>query len=78
MLPGALANPTPGTIVVHFNGKVQVDVQGMWTSLDNHLVTATAQPGIGNATTVPSSHLVGGHSPWQQRRRLCEAATTVG
>ena len=24
-LPGALANPTPGTIVVHFNGKVQVD-----------------------------------------------------
>ena len=77
MLPGALANPTPGTIVVHFNGKVQVDVQGMWTSLDNHLVTATAQPGIGNATTVPSCHLVGGHS-WQQRRRLCEAATTVG
>ena len=28
MLPGALANPTPGTIVVHFNGKVQVDVAG--------------------------------------------------
>ena len=26
MLPGALANPTPGTIVVHFNGKVR------WTS----------------------------------------------
>jgi hypothetical protein len=60
MLPGALANPTPGTIVVHFNGKVQVDVQGMWTSLDNHLVTATAQPGIGNATTVPSSTSLAG------------------
>ena len=28
MLPGALANPTPGTIVVHFNGKVQVDFSG--------------------------------------------------
>ena len=27
-LPGALANPTPGTIVVHFNGKVQVDFSG--------------------------------------------------
>ncbi len=77
MLPGALANPTPGTIVVHFNGKVQVDVQGMWTSLDNHLVTATAQPGIGNATTVPSSTSLAGIL-WQQRRRLCEAATTVG
>ena len=60
MLPGALANPTPGTIVVHFNGKVQVDVQGMWTSLDNHLVTATARPDIGNATTVPVVHLAGG------------------
>ena len=24
-LPGALANPTPGTIVVHVNGKVEVD-----------------------------------------------------
>ncbi len=32
MLPGPLANPTPGTIVVHFNGKVQVDVGGVWTS----------------------------------------------
>ena len=25
MLPGALANPTPGTIVVHINAKVQVE-----------------------------------------------------
>ena len=33
MLPGALANPTPGTIVVHFNGKVQVDVQGCGPAL---------------------------------------------
>ena len=46
MLPGAAANPTPGTIVVHFNGKVQVDAWGLWTSLDNHLVTATAQAGV--------------------------------
>src|SRR5215472_18390010 len=53
-LPGALANPTPGTIVIHVNGKVQVDFQTAWTSLDNHLVTATARPTIGNATTAPA------------------------
>src|SRR3984893_6517549 len=41
MLTGALANPTPGTIPVIVNGKVQVDAWGLWTSLDNHLVTAT-------------------------------------
>ena len=33
----------------------------MWTSVDNHLVTATARPEIGNATTVPVRHLVGGY-----------------
>jgi hypothetical protein len=43
-LPGAAANPTPGTIVLHLNGKVQVDSQGVWSSLDNHQVTAPAQP----------------------------------
>ena len=32
-LPGALANPTPGTIVVHMNGKVQ-PVPGEWGSRD--------------------------------------------
>src|ERR1700761_5446558 len=41
-LPGALANPTPGTIVVHFNGKVQVDFQGTWTSVDSRFATAPA------------------------------------
>ena len=59
MLPGALANPTPGTIVVHFNGKVQVDVQGAWTSLDNHLVTATAPPQIGMRPRPRSAALAG-------------------
>jgi predicted porin len=54
MLPGALANPTPGTIVVHLNGRVVAEGMGTWTSADNHLVTATAQPGIGNATTAPA------------------------
>ena len=60
MLPGALANPTPGTIVVHFNGKVQVDFSGVWSSVDNHLVTATPRPEIGNATTVPSATSLAG------------------
>ncbi len=56
MLPGQLANPTPGTMVVHVNGKVQVDFQATWGSLDQHVVTATsAQAGrIGNATTAPA------------------------
>ena len=55
-LPGQLANPTPGTMVVHVNGKVQVDFQSTWGSLDQHVVTATsAQAGrIGNATTAPA------------------------
>jgi hypothetical protein len=30
-LPGALANPTPGTIVIHVSGKVQTDFQATWT-----------------------------------------------
>ena len=41
-LPGALANPTPGTIVVHFNGKVTTEMQGVWTSADNRLLTIPA------------------------------------
>jgi len=41
-LPGALANPTPGTIVVHVNGKVQAEFQGIWSSLDQRVVAAPA------------------------------------
>jgi hypothetical protein len=40
MLPGALANPTPGTMVVHFNGKVVAEMQAAWTSLDARTFTA--------------------------------------
>ena len=46
-LPGALANPTPGTIVVHFNGKVQVDAMGLWSSVDSRLATAPAAGSLG-------------------------------
>ena len=41
-LPGALANPTPGTIVVHVNGKVQTTFQSEWGSADTHLFTLDA------------------------------------
>ena len=40
MLPGALANPTPGTIVVHINFKVQVSAGGTWTSADSRAFTS--------------------------------------
>jgi Gram-negative porin len=46
-LPGALANPTPGTMVVHVNGKVQVDFQAAWTSVDQRVATAPAAGSLG-------------------------------
>ena len=55
-LPGALANPTPGTIVVHVNGKVQTTFQSEWGSADTHLITATAAQAAlsGNANVAPA------------------------
>ena len=55
-LPGALANPTPGTIVVHINGKVQTTFQSEWGSADTHLITATAAQAAlsGNANVAPA------------------------
>ena len=55
-LPGALANPTPGTIVVHINGKVQTTFQSEWGSADTNLITATAAQAAlsGNANVAPS------------------------
>jgi hypothetical protein len=41
-LPGPLANPTPGTIVIHINGKVQTEFETMWTNQDSRFVTAPA------------------------------------
>ena len=31
-LPGPIANPTPGTIVIHLNGKVQTTFQSSWAT----------------------------------------------
>ena len=55
-LPGALANPTPGTIVIHVNGKVQTTFQSEWGSADTHQITATAAPAAlsGNSNAAPA------------------------
>jgi outer membrane protein OmpU len=34
MSPGSTANPTPGSVVVHINGRVVVEYWGSWTSVD--------------------------------------------
>ncbi|HEX4173274.1 MAG TPA: porin, partial [Acetobacteraceae bacterium] len=53
MLPGPLANPTPGTIVVHINAKVQVDVSAAWSSADTVAHTAPAgSPGAAPITSI--------------------------
>jgi len=43
-LPGALANPTPGTIVIHVNGRVEIDAWGTWSSADSRLVAVPGAP----------------------------------
>jgi hypothetical protein len=55
-LPGANANPTPGTIVVHINGKVQTTFQSEWSSADTHVITSTAAEAAlrGNANVAPA------------------------
>jgi len=40
-IPGPVANPTPGTIVLHINGRVQSELQAAWTDLDQRLNTTT-------------------------------------
>jgi hypothetical protein len=41
-IPGPLANPTPGTIVIHINGKVQTEFETNWTNQDSRFATAPA------------------------------------
>ena len=61
MLPGALANPTPGTIVVHINAKVQVEAAGAWTSADTRAFTApNGAPGAAPITSIGSGPLAAG------------------
>lgn len=40
--PGVFANPTPGTIVVHVNGRVNAGFASIWSSADHRDATAPA------------------------------------
>src|SRR6187551_1184252 len=52
-LPGALANPTPGTIVIHINGKVQTEVGANWTNVDFNRGVALGGTAAGPAKVQP-------------------------
>ena len=51
-LPGVVANPTPGTIVVHINARVTTQLQMNWGSQDTHFATAPAGSTGGPPITV--------------------------
>jgi hypothetical protein len=51
-LPGPVANPTPGTIVVHVNGKVEVSGWAAWSSADSRLVAVPGAPAGTPASSV--------------------------
>ncbi|MBN8928010.1 MAG: hypothetical protein BGO51_14995 [Rhodospirillales bacterium 69-11] len=52
--PGAVANPTPGTVVIHINGRVTTELNGAWSSLDNYTVPA-GTTGAGTYKLQPSN-----------------------
>jgi hypothetical protein len=55
-IPGPVANPTPGTIVIHVNGKVQADFGANWTNVDSRFVgtvPTVASPVVGSAKLAP-------------------------
>jgi hypothetical protein len=49
-IPGPVANPTPGTIVLHINGRVVTEFQAAWTGVDQRLSTTTVA-----GTTTPGT-----------------------
>jgi hypothetical protein len=57
MLPGPVANPTPGTIVIHVNGKVEVDFWGTWSSADTRSFAAPA--GTPGGAAIPAGTATG-------------------
>src|ERR1700760_1488972 len=42
MRPGTVANPAPGTIVIHLNARVNVGFESIWSSADQRVATAPA------------------------------------
>ena len=51
-LPGPAANPTPGTVVVHFNGFVVSEFETAWTSTDSRIAAPVT---FNQASTSPPS-----------------------
>jgi hypothetical protein len=43
--PNVIAVPTPGTVVIRLNGRIEVDMTGAWTSADRSVNTAGAWTG---------------------------------
>src|SRR4051794_32796114 len=64
-LPGPVANPTPGTIVIHINGKLQFDYSAAWSSLDRN----TTGP-----LTIAGATIIAGHSAKLQPNNLSSFA----
>src|SRR5690349_1211551 len=58
-LPGPLANPTPGTIVIHVNAKVQAEFGMTWTSADSRFAgtfpATAANPVVGSVKLQPQT-----------------------
>lgn len=52
--PGAVANPTPGTVVIHVNGRVTTGLYETWSNLDKG--TFPAVTGVGGATLAPAGN----------------------
>jgi predicted porin len=48
--PGAVANPTPGTVVIHFNGRIVTELSGNFSTLNNVTI-----PGTGNFKIAPTT-----------------------
>ncbi len=51
---GVFANPTPGTIVIHINGRVNAGFKSIWTSADQRIATAPAGS-VGGAPIAPGA-----------------------
>jgi hypothetical protein len=59
-LPGPLANPTPGTIVIHIAGKVQTTFQSSWSNLDQRTFVTPAGSTGGAPLTITAAGPGGG------------------
>jgi hypothetical protein len=63
MRPGSLANPAPGTIVIHIGGRVNAGFKGIWSTADQRLATAPVGspggPAIAPGAATPAATVLG-------------------